>query len=267
MNKPCARCNKTVYPTEKLACLDKIWHKGCFKCDSCDMTLNMKNYKGYKKIPYCNAHYPSIKATTVADTPENRRLEKNTQNQSTLKYHENHEKEKGKYTAVTDDPESLRIKKTQTNTSNVQYHADFEREKSKFTTVTDDPESRRIQKSQIQTSDVLYKGQAPAGASQYVPAESGHLLEGRRPSASAAAPAAAQPAAYTAPPPQAAPPQSQGPRYEAIYDYTAADDDEVSFVEGDIVLNAEIIDEGWMTGTIERTGQTGMLPSNYVEQV
>merc|ERR1719505_229031 len=196
------------------------------------MTLNMKNYKGYKKIPYCNAHYPSIKATTVADTPENRRLEKNTQNQSTLKYHENHEKEKGK-----------------------------------FTTVTDDPESRRIQKSQIQTSDVLYKGQAPAGASQYVPAESGHLLEGRRPSASSAAPAAAQPAAYTAPPPQAAPPQSQGPRYEAIYDYTAADDDEVSFVEGDIVLNAEIIDEGWMTGTIERTGQTGMLPSNYVEQV
>lgn len=260
MNRPCAKCNKTVYPTEKLACLDKIWHKGCFKCDTCEMTLNMKNYKGYKKIPYCNAHYPSIKATTVADTPENRRLEKNTQNQSNLKYHANFEKEKGKYTAVTDDPESLRIKKTQTQTSNVQYHAEFEKEKSKFTTVTDDPESKRIQKSQIQTSDVCYKGQAPAGnTTQYVPAESSHLTEGRRPSASAGVPAAAAP-----PAPAAAPKQ---PRYVAIYDYTAADDDEVSFQEGDFVSNAEIIDEGWMNGTIERTGMTGMLPSNYVEPV
>jgi len=225
------------------------------------MTLNMKNYKGYKKIPYCNAHYPSIKATTVADTPENQRLQKNTKNQSNLKYHENFEKEKGKFTAVADDPESLRLKKSQTQTSNVVYHADFERDKSKFTTVTDDPESRRVQKSQIQTSDVRYKGQAPAGASQYVPAESSHMIEGRRPSASAGVPS---PTPAAAPPP---PQETRQPRYQAIYDYTAADEDEVSFVEGDYVTNSEIIDEGWMTGTIERTGQHGMLPSNYVELV
>ena len=50
-----------------------------------------------------------------------------------------------------------------------------------------------------------------------------------------------------------------------MYDYAAADEDEVSFQEGDIIINANVIDDGWMEGTVERTGKTGMLPSNYVE--
>ena len=60
---------------------------------------------------------------------------------------------------------------------------------------------------------------------------------------------------------------SRQPCFQAIYDYTAADTDEVSFVEGDIIINSEKVDEGWMLGTVQRTGQHGMLPSNYVEQV
>ena len=52
-----------------------------------------------------------------------------------------------------------------------------------------------------------------------------------------------------------------------MYDYNAADDDEVSFSEGDIIVDVEVIDEGWMTGRVERTGQHGMLPANYVERV
>ena len=36
-------------------------------------------------------------------------------------------------------------------------------------------------------------------------------------------------------------------------------------MDGDIIINGESIDEGWMTGTVERTGESGMLPSNYVE--
>lgn len=59
----------------------------------------------------------------------------------------------------------------------------------------------------------------------------------------------------------------QGPRYVAVYDYTASDDDEVSFNSGDFIVNVETIDDGWMTGTVESTGETGMLPSNYVEAV
>lgn len=52
---------------------------------------------------------------------------------------------------------------------------------------------------------------------------------------------------------------------KSLYDYTAADDDEVSFVEDDLIINCEPIDDGWMMGTVERTGGYGMLPSNYVE--
>ena len=43
------------------------------------MTLNMKNYKGFDKLPYCNAHVPKAKATVVADTPENLRLKANSE--------------------------------------------------------------------------------------------------------------------------------------------------------------------------------------------
>ncbi|XP_014115599.1 PREDICTED: LIM and SH3 domain protein 1 [Pseudopodoces humilis] len=82
MNPNCARCGKIVYPTEKVNCLDKFWHKSCFHCETCKMTLNMKNYKGYEKKPYCNAHYPKQSFTMVADTPENLRLKQQSELQS-----------------------------------------------------------------------------------------------------------------------------------------------------------------------------------------
>lgn len=56
-------------------------------------------------------------------------------------------------------------------------------------------------------------------------------------------------------------------RYRAVYDYAAADDDEVSFMDGDVILDVQQIDEGWMYGRVERTGQQGMLPANYVEAI
>lgn len=56
-------------------------------------------------------------------------------------------------------------------------------------------------------------------------------------------------------------------RYRAVYDYSAADEDEVSFQDGDTIVNVQQIDDGWMYGTVERTGDTGMLPANYVEAI
>lgn len=53
--------------------------------------------------------------------------------------------------------------------------------------------------------------------------------------------------------------------YRALYDYAAQDHDEVSFRDGDVIVNAQPIDEGWMYGTVQRTGKSGMLPANYVE--
>ena len=55
--------------------------------------------------------------------------------------------------------------------------------------------------------------------------------------------------------------------YRAIYDYKAQDSDEISFNDGDIIVNCTAVDEGWMTGTVHRTGEYGMLPANYVEPV
>ena len=52
-----------------------------------------------------------------------------------------------------------------------------------------------------------------------------------------------------------------------MYDYEAQDTDEVSFRDGDLLVNCTHIDEGWMTGTVQRTGKFGMLPANYVEPV
>uniref|UniRef100_A0A8C0LRV5 LIM zinc-binding domain-containing protein n=1 Tax=Canis lupus dingo TaxID=286419 RepID=A0A8C0LRV5_CANLU len=86
MNPQCARCGKVVYPTEKVNCLDKYWHKGCFHCEVCKMALNMNNYKGYEKKPYCNAHYPKQSFTTVADTPENLRLKQQSELQSQVTF-------------------------------------------------------------------------------------------------------------------------------------------------------------------------------------
>lgn len=257
MNPPCARCKKTVYPTEKLNCLDKIWHKGCFKCDSCGMTLNMKSYKGYNKLPYCSAHYPTTKFSAVSDTPENMRIKKNTTNQSSAVYHKEFTKEKGKFTAVADDPETMRARKTQQNASDLKYHEKFEQDKGAFTAVADDPETMRTRKTQQQASDLAYKvtrdeQQAPRRTS----------------SSSRSPPPPAAPVPEPEPEPAPAPPAASGGgagRYVALYDYAAADDDEVSFQENDIIINGESIDEGWMSGTVERTGESGMLPSNYVE--
>ncbi|CAG5115494.1 unnamed protein product, partial [Candidula unifasciata] len=121
MSKKCAKCQKIVYPTEELKCLDKIWHKLCFKCEVCGMTLNMKNYKGFDKLPYCNAHCPTAKHTQVADTPETRRIAENTKIQSNVQYHAEFEKLKGHKTSVADDPETERIRQNTQIQSNINY--------------------------------------------------------------------------------------------------------------------------------------------------
>ncbi|XP_052420444.1 nebulin-like isoform X34 [Carassius gibelio] len=62
-------------------------------------------------------------------------------------------------------------------------------------------------------------------------------------------------------------PSTTGKTVRAMYDYPAADKDEVSFKDGDVIVNVQSIDEGWMYGTVQRTGKTGMLPANYVEAI
>uniref|UniRef100_A0A183C2Q4 LIM zinc-binding domain-containing protein n=1 Tax=Globodera pallida TaxID=36090 RepID=A0A183C2Q4_GLOPA len=126
----CARedCGKTVYPLEELKCLDKVWHKGCFKCTDCGMTLSMKSYKGYEKKPYCQAHYPKTVPSAVSETPEMELARKNTAYQSQVKYHEAYEKQmKGTKLEVADDPETKRHKANMMNQSLAHYHGELQK--------------------------------------------------------------------------------------------------------------------------------------------
>ncbi len=52
-----------------------------------------------------------------------------------------------------------------------------------------------------------------------------------------------------------------------MYSYMAAEADEVSLLEGDVIFDVEQIDEGWMFGFNQRSGQRGLLPANYVRPV
>lgn len=274
MNPQCARCGKIVYPTEKVNCLDKNWHKGCFHCEVCKMTLNMKNYKGYDKKPYCNAHYPKTSFTIVADTPENLRLKHQSELQSQVKYKRDFEESKGRgFSIVSDTPELQRLRRTQEQISNAKYHEDFERERGRgYTPVMEDVGMDRLQRSN-HMMEAGYKGIHP----QVVEMD-------RRPGIIVAPvlPGAYHQSAQQQQQQQGygymhqtsmssvrsvqSPPHSTTMRvYRALYDYAAQDHDEVSFRDGDVIVNAQSIDEGWMYGTVQRTGKSGMLPANYVE--
>ncbi|NXO00648.1 LASP1 protein, partial [Rhinopomastus cyanomelas] len=234
----------------------QFWHKACFHCETCKMTLNMKNYKGYEKKPYCSAHYPKQTFTMVPDTPENLRLKQQTELQSQVRYKEEFEKSKGKgFSVVADTPELQRIKKTQDQISNVKYHREFERSRmgpgAAEGAEPEPPEGgsyRRVPEQppqpphHVQPVAPVYQQQQPPPSQSYGYKEP-------------AAPASAQRSA----------PSAVGKRFCAVYDYNAADEDEVSFQDGDTIINVQQIDDGWMYGTVERTGDTGMLPANYVE--
>ncbi|XP_024910549.1 LIM zinc-binding domain-containing Nebulette isoform X12 [Cynoglossus semilaevis] len=341
MNPPCARCGKIVYPTEKVSCLDKNWHKGCFHCEVCKMTLNMKNYKGYEKKPYCNAHYPKTSFTIVADTPENLRLRQQSELQSQVKYKKDFEESKGRgFSIVSDTPEMQRLRKTQEQISNAKYHEDFERTRGRSFggQGLDDPSMDRYQRANQMTSEAGYGKNMdmdrrpggiivdlkvwrtdPGSIFDYDPLEddvqsrslrrmserverrlsrqhsqltdssltSDFLEHGGSSSSNAGTPAPVLPEAYQQgiqTPQQhqyhgymhqtsmssvrsiTSPPNSTSMRvYRALYDYAAQDHDEVSFRDGDVIVNAQAIDEGWMYGTVQRTGKSGMLPANYVE--
>ncbi|XP_065362410.1 LIM and SH3 domain protein Lasp isoform X3 [Calliphora vicina] len=274
MNKTCARCQKVVYPIEELKCLDKTWHKTCFRCTECGMTLNMKTYKGFNKSPYCEAHIPKAKATAIADTPELKRIAENTKIQSNVKYHEDFEKAKGKFTQVADDPETLRIKQNTKIISNVAYHGDLEKKAAmekqrgaaeasenlkvnnsypkRIGSVADiDPvngiygslsaeQQLQQQQHQLQQQQQYYQQMPTVQQQQQQQQQLHHSVQPKQ--------------------------SKQSLRvYRALYDYEAQDVDEVSFREGDIIFEVESIDSGWMTGRVERTGKTGMLPANYVE--
>ncbi|BES97137.1 Lim and sh3 domain protein [Nesidiocoris tenuis] len=350
MSKTCARCEKTVYLFEELKCLDKVWHKQCFKCKECNMALNMRNYKGFNKDPYCEAHIPKAKATTVAETPEFKRIAENTKLQSNITYHAEYEKTRGKLTQVADDPETLRIKANSKIISNVAYHGDLQRKAEmeqkrningedvnaavldmrnmnlgptngpvNNTPVNQVAHSQQVAPQQHIQQPPPQQYTAPVQHQQYNAAPQHHQYNSAPPArdynshvqtnnvhqnspysgsrqtstviyTSERGPVNSQPSRHIGSIADLDPvnnyygslsshqtaaqqhgqqpmqmPRSSGRVYRAMFDYEAQDGDEVSFMDGDIIVNCTSVDAGWMTGLVQRTGKMGMLPANYVE--
>ncbi|KAJ5761873.1 uncharacterized protein N7511_005255 [Penicillium nucicola] len=80
------------------------------------------------------------------------------------------------------------------------------------------------------------------------------------PEPAAAVPAPPTPAAAPAP---AAAASSKGPTATALFDYEAAEDNEIGFPEGAKIINVEFPDDDWWLG--EHNGVRGLFPANYVE--
>lgn len=57
-----------------------------------------------------------------------------------------------------------------------------------------------------------------------------------------------------------------GHRAVIMYDYEKAEGNEIDLVEGQVVINIEMVDADWWMGT-NHLGESGLFPSNYVELI
>ena len=77
-----------------------------------------------------------------------------------------------------------------------------------------------------------------------------------------------QSAGSNAPPPPprrtVEPEEPATPWAVAEYDYEAGEDNELTFNEGDKIINIEFVDDDWWLGELEKNGEKGLFPSNYV---
>ncbi|KFZ66500.1 LIM zinc-binding domain-containing Nebulette, partial [Podiceps cristatus] len=213
------------------------------------------------------------KYTSILDTPDFLRAKQGQKIQSQVEYKKDYEKKKDKYTTVVDTPEHLRTTKVNKQISDVKYHEDFEKSKGSFTPVVTDPITERVKKNMQDFSDISYRGiqrRVVEMERKRVDQDQENLTVGYKhaktielPQQRSSSVATQQTTVSSVP----SHPSTAGKTYRAMYDYMAADADEVSFKDGDTIVNVQAIDEGWMYGTVQRTGKTGMLPANYVEAV
>jgi hypothetical protein len=253
--KKCGKCDKTVYATEEIKCLDKVWHKGCLKCTSCGTTLNIKTVKGYDKMPYCNVHYPQPKLTAVADNPEMQRLRQLQDVQSDAKYHKDFNENKGKFTSIADDPATTRAKEQQRNVS----HAEYTGKRKESASETSAQENQQ-QSNTPEPIEVPVAVEEPSSVAKEPEPTPKSLAEKPEVEQTNSLPNEAEHSSDDV--------QSKGDsqiKGRALYSYDAVEPDEISISLGDILDECEEVDDGWMKARNTTTGQKGLIPSNYVE--
>jgi hypothetical protein len=110
------------------------------------------------------------------------------------------------------------------------------------------------------------KGESGLFPSNYVELTENDAGAAAPPSPPAPAPAplpAREPAAAPVEPPAAPAATGAGKTATALYDYEAAEDNELSFPEDAQVTNLEFPDEDWWFGSYN--GKSGLFPANYVQ--
>ncbi|GCC20957.1 hypothetical protein chiPu_0000129 [Chiloscyllium punctatum] len=213
--------------------------------------------------------------TLVEGTPDMTRIKHASQILDEAMYKQVLNLGQNKYATIAGISELMHAAHVKDIYSQIKYHEDFERTRGKgFTSVSDDLVTEQARKNTQFVSDAMYKGVHP------------HVVEMEKGRSSIMG-AAVLPGAYqqmhsphstgygymhqssigSVRPQQSLPHAVNMRTFRAMYDYTAADEDEVSFKDGDYIINVQAIDEGWMYGTVQRTGKTGMLPANYVESL
>ncbi|CAI9724175.1 and SH3 domain isoform X18 [Octopus vulgaris] len=246
--------------------------------DTLEMKRHTENARNISSIQY-HSDFEKQKgsaAKMTADSIEMKRHLENAKNASMIKYHEDFEKQKGKLITIADDPELQRIKQNTQIQSEISYKGikqtrDFMEQRRPDQAAQDGlppppPMSSTTAAAGGGGSGVPTIGSIgrPGKISDYDPYQE---------NSSFSSPYSAKSQATTiydsrigqAPAHHQNPYAGKGLVSKAIYDYSAADTDEVSFMEGDIIIHCQPIDQGWMEGTVERTGERGMLPSNYVQ--
>ncbi|GAB0191287.1 nebulin [Grus japonensis] len=255
-----------------------------------EMERAKRNQENISSVLYSDSFRKQVqgKAAYVLDTPEMRRVRETQKHISTVKYHEDFEKTKGSFTPVVTDPITERVKKNMQDFSDISYRGiqrrvvEMERKR-----VDQDQENLTVQAqrrsrehsrsaSALSLSGGDEKSEPSDGVDQHLSYYSNggfftttatvgykHAKTIELPQQRSSSVATQQTTVSSVP----SHPSTAGKTYRAMYDYMAADADEVSFKDGDTIVNVQAIDEGWMYGTVQRTGKTGMLPANYVEAV
>ncbi|XP_017008232.2 hematopoietic lineage cell-specific protein [Drosophila takahashii] len=108
----------------------------------------------------------------------------------------------------------------------------------------------------------LYQNQAEIKAASPLPPTNGAASEAV---ASSAAATASEEAIYANSDNLADYLEDTGIHAIALYDYQAADDDEISFDPDDVITHIEKIDDGWWRGLCKN--RYGLFPANYVQVV
>ncbi|KAF6200963.1 hypothetical protein GE061_005410 [Apolygus lucorum] len=75
-NPSCKACSKTVFAMEQIKAERAVWHKNCFRCQTCKKQLTVDIYSSHEGELYCKPHFKELfqpKAVVETEEPVRRR--------------------------------------------------------------------------------------------------------------------------------------------------------------------------------------------------